>query len=211
MPLSWVCRCHCLLLLVIAISLSLLSLSCLLLLPIIHGLRALHSHPVNSCSQWWLGVQCWWWRWWPSSSLPSPGHCGCHTIGCAGSLPVLPLLSSSPLLWSLLVCPFPPLTMLLPISTPWAVACSGGWPLLSCPSTHDPPCEQRWAVAVGVVVSPPYSHCAPRFHPASSCSRWQLGALSWCQIVPALCCPVVHPASRGSQQQCWCRVLSRIL
>jgi hypothetical protein len=65
----------------------------------------------------------------------------------------------------------------------------------------------------GVVVSPPRSGRAPRFHPASSCSR-RLGVPSWCQLVPAVRHPVVHPASRGSQRWCGrrgCRLVFREL
>jgi hypothetical protein len=63
-----------------------------------------------------------------ASSSPSPRRRGRRTVGGAGSLPVVLLLSPSPLLLSLLVCPFPPLAALLPVSTPRAVARSGGWP-----------------------------------------------------------------------------------
>ena len=95
-----------------------------------------------------------------------------------------------------------------PCLHPRAVASSSSWPSSSCLSTHDPPCEQWRAAAVGVIVSPLPSRCAPCFHPASNCSRRQL--LSWCQLVPALRCPVVHPASRGSQWRCGHRVPSRV-
>jgi hypothetical protein len=84
------------------------------------------------------------------------------------------------------------------------------WPLLSCPSTHDPPCKQWQAAAVGVFVSPPPSHRAPHFRPMTSCLQWQLGVLSWCQLVSALRRPVVHPASRGLQQLFGHRVPSQL-
>ena len=38
----------------------------------------------------------------------------------------------------------------------------------------------------------------------------QLGVLLWCQLVHALCHPIVHPVSRGSQWQCGHRVLSHV-
>ena len=107
---------------------------------------------------------------WGSSSSSSSYCCGCCTVGDAVSLPVV--LLSSPSLLLLLVCP---LAMLLPVSTLQAVACSGSWPLLSCPSTHDPPREQCWAAAVGVIVSLPCSHCAPHFYPESRGLEWWCG------------------------------------
>ena len=117
-------------------------------------------------------------------------------------MPVALLLFSFPSLLSLLVCPFPPLAALPP----------------------SPPREQLLAAAVAFVILSFHPRSTLRtvassgsgghsFSPSfSSCSplppREQL--LSWCQLVPALRCPVVHPASRGSQRQCGRRVPSRV-
>jgi hypothetical protein len=78
-------------------------------------------------------------------------------------------------------------------------ASSGGWPSSSCPSTR----EQWRAAAVGSLFLP-LVLVVPCFHPASSCSRRRLGvpSWSWCQLIPAVRRPTLHPASRGSQR--WC-------
>jgi hypothetical protein len=91
------------------------------------------------------------------------------------------------------------LALLLPVSTPRAVARSGGWgccvllvvpvmvpapvvprrPSLSAVSTRDPPCEQ-WLAGLG----------------AGAGSLLVVGVL----MCPVGCLPAIHPASRGSQR-----------
>ena len=44
--------------------------------------RCSHFHPTTSCSRQRSGVM-WWWGW-LSSSLSSPGCCGCHMVGVLG-------------------------------------------------------------------------------------------------------------------------------
>jgi hypothetical protein len=135
------------------------SSSCPLPLPIVPGPPVPYFHPANSCSRRRLGVLV---LVLPSSSWSSHSW-GCWVVARRSVVVSLPLLL-------LLVCPFPPLATLLPVSTPRALAHSGGWP---SSSYHDPPRKQWRAAAVGVVVSPAHSRRAPRFHPASRRSqRW---------------------------------------
>jgi len=189
-PLSVHRRCLLVIVVVVAVSPCLSSSSCPLPLPIVLLLPVSTPRAVARGGGW--GV-LWWWWWWPSSSSWSlHSHC---TVGGAGSCPSfcccpLPVSVPSPLLLSLFwprCFPSPPREKLLTA-------------LVGRPSTRDPPREQVRAAAVGVVVSSPRSRRAPRFHPASSCSRRQLGVLPWCQLVPAIRRPVVHPASRGWQR-----------
>ena len=98
------------------------------------------------------------------------------------------------------------LAFLLPVSTLRTVACNGSWgsggdDSDGCPHPHLP---------LVIIVSCPPSCCAPHFHPVSSC-LWWLGVLSWCQLIPAIRRPIVHPVSRGLQQRCGHRVLSHVL
>ena len=78
---------------------------------------------------------------------------------------------------------------------PTHIARSGGWLLSPCPSTHDPtPLTVASSGRGGCVFIPLVLVVYPVSTPR------QFGMLSWCQLNPAVCRPVVHPASRGSQQ-----------
>jgi hypothetical protein len=110
-------------------------MGCLPIMPIVHGVRvcrphphplSLHPpiHPVSSCSQ-----QRWWGCWVLSMVL------------AVVFVPVIPSSSPSLFLWP---CRSVVSRHHLPLHLPLPVF-SSPHPVLSAPSTHDPPCEQSLA------------------------------------------------------------------
>jgi hypothetical protein len=81
------------------------------------------------------------------------------------------------------------LALLLPIPTPQAAAVGRRRPVLPPANSGE---QRRW----GRCFSPSFSSC-PVSTPRLGVPSW-----SWCQLIPAVRRPTLHPASRGSQR--WC-------
>ena len=130
------------------------------------GPRCSHFYPTSSCSRWQSGVM-WWWGC-PSSSLSSPGCCGCHTVGVLGG----PRLH-----W----CPCPISSFPLPC----CCCCC-------CPARVSTLQGRRWRLWYLIVLSLSSlgSVLAPTIHPASSCSQQWLAVVVILSLPP--CC-----SSRG--------------